>query len=173
MQLTLDKISELGGYVGAPVKREVKWLSEAGEQIAHVYVKLESYETAMAELEGRKQDIPYWINKFLVHLVDDAGNHVFTDPKQITGDPETGKGKLRSSLFFALVNAINIANGLMEEEQKKPLTPNSSGTNLCLPESEEELSPKPNETLATLKPEPGPLTSETTAPSVSLPELSV
>ncbi|PWU30737.1 hypothetical protein DK254_00360 [Pseudomonas sp. RW407] len=115
---SLDLIQSTGAAIGAPVEKEITWVVGGKEHKATVFVRLSSYDRAMREFELQKESNDVLVARIVSSIVDRSGKPVFTSQEQITGDPETGEGKMIDTLFFALLGAINSANGYQAEPAK-------------------------------------------------------
>lgn len=110
MEFSLDLVKSTGAVVSAPVRKEISWYSGGQQHSAWVNIRLSSYATALMEFDAQREGHDVLVSRVVAAIVDPAGNPVFT-ARDITGDPETGEGKLCASLFISLVAAINEANG--------------------------------------------------------------
>ncbi|WP_430317002.1 phage tail assembly chaperone family protein, TAC [Pseudomonas sp. p1(2021b)] len=115
---SLDLLASTGSALGVPVAKPIKWFVGKEEHSAQVYVRLSTYDQWMREDELQKSGTDLWVARLMASIVDEAGNPVFTKPEQITGHPETGEGRLCGSLFFALLAAVNKANGYVDDDVK-------------------------------------------------------
>ncbi|MFC0710720.1 phage tail assembly chaperone family protein, TAC [Azorhizophilus paspali] len=115
---SLDLIKSTGAVVGAPVEKEISWSVGAATHTAKICVRLSSYDQALREFELQKEGSDVLVSRIMASIVRKSGDPVFTDATQITGDPETGEGKLCASLFFSLLRAINEANGYTGDQAK-------------------------------------------------------
>lgn len=117
-QLSIGMVEQTGGFVGAPVKKEISWTNLNGETVsAFVYVRLASYERAIAEHTAQASGEDYLVSKIVASICDEKGKAVFT-PQDVRGSDENGNKKLCASLFIALIGAINEANGYTENAVK-------------------------------------------------------
>lgn len=110
MEFSLDLVKSTGAVVGAPVRKEITWYSDDKQHSAWVNIRLSSYATALVEFDVQREGNDVLVSRVVAAIVDPQGLPVFTT-RDITGDPETGEGKLCASLFISLVAAINEANG--------------------------------------------------------------
>lgn len=118
-RLTVERIKETGSYVGAPVDKEIEWVSRDGKKhSALITVKLSSYETSLQEFTLRNEGEDVLVSRVISSVIDEKGLPVFTR-EDIVGDKETGKDKMCASLFMALVIAVNEANGFDGGEEVK------------------------------------------------------
>lgn len=117
MELTLDAIKSAGAYTGAPVRKEIEWRSNDEQHKAWINVQLSSYDTAMREFEVQREGGDVLVARIVAGVVDPQGVPIFTK-RDVAGDPETGEGKMCASLFFALITAVNEANGYVVKEAK-------------------------------------------------------
>ncbi|MFU5560302.1 phage tail assembly chaperone family protein, TAC [Pseudomonas aeruginosa] len=115
---SLDLIKSTGAVIGAPVEKEISFYVGGETHKAKVYVRLASYDQALREFELQKKGSDVLVSRLMASIVDKKGAPVFTEESQITGDPETGDGKLCASLFFSLLKAVSDANGYTEDEVK-------------------------------------------------------
>jgi len=116
--LNINMLKESGSYIGKPVKKQVEWQVKGKTLKADIYVKLSSYETTMEEFKFNAEGQNVLVARILASVCNEKGEPIFT-LKDIEGDPETGEGKLCSSLFMALVSAMNQANGYSDEENEE------------------------------------------------------
>lgn len=111
MELTLESLRDLGGFTGAPVEREIKWVSGGEERVATVYVRPMSYLTAVADAYAVTFKGDVGAGRIAASICDKDGNPVFT-PGDITGEANPERGPLNESLSLALFGAISEVNSL-------------------------------------------------------------
>lgn len=112
--LNVQMIEESGSYVGKPVKKTIEWSVKDKKYSADIFVKLASYETTVAEFVANKETGSPMVSRIVSSVVDEKGNPIFK-VENVMGNPETGEGQMCSSLFMALVSAINQANGFVDD----------------------------------------------------------
>jgi|SRR5690606_12840817 len=116
-----------GGFVGAPVEREVEW-EQNGEQVkATVFVRPMSYQTAREDILSARDKKDSLAGRIASSIVDAEGKPIFTI-EDITGEASPDRGPLNVSLTTALLVLISEVNGLGKESPAS-LTKNESGTN--------------------------------------------
>lgn len=139
-QLTLDSLRNTGGFVGGPVKKDIIWTNDEGQEFsAFVYVRRMTY---VQMLEGQDQTLEQRLfSRIAKYICGEDGAPLFTI-EQISGIKEdgtpvtTGKGKARRevgafhpSLIQALVKAISEVSGLGKMQAAESLEQKSdSGT---------------------------------------------
>lgn len=117
--LNVEMLTESGSFVGKPVKQKIEWNVGSKKFAADVYIKLASYDTTIAEFQMQKENgVDQMVSRILSSVVDKKGNPILK-VEHILGDPETGEGKMCSSLFLALVGALNKSNGLVDEDNEE------------------------------------------------------
>lgn len=116
--LTADMLQKTQSFVGKPVKKDIAWEFGGKKHKAHVFVKLSSYETAMDEFKiYHEGNTNMMVARIVSSIVDEKGNPIFK-LENIVGD-EDGAGKMCSSLFMALVGAVNEANGFVDTNNEE------------------------------------------------------
>jgi hypothetical protein len=117
MEFSIESLKSAGAFVGAPVSREIEWNSDGKTHSATVHIRLSSYDRALKEFDIQREGGDVLVGRIVGGIVDPSGVPVFS-AEHIQGDPVTGEGKMCASLFFALLTAINDANGYQVEEVK-------------------------------------------------------
>lgn len=140
MQLSVSSLKETGGFVGAPVEREVTWNMEGQDYTATVHVRPLSYKSAVAELTAIAGNSDAIAHRIASCICDAEGNPVFT-PEDITGEADPERGALHHNLTMALLAVIAEVSGL-GKPKKTSAEKTSSGANSSSTESEEGQSKK-------------------------------
>lgn len=111
MILSIDSLTEMGAFTGAPVEREIKWRQGETELTATVFVRPLSYKSAVADLNSINQKADPLAGRIAASIVDAKGQPVFT-PADITGDADPERGALDGNLTIALLAVIAEVNHL-------------------------------------------------------------
>ncbi|MBD1590175.1 phage tail assembly chaperone family protein, TAC [Pseudomonas typographi] len=119
MELTLETLKSAGGFVGAPVKREITWHVDGKPNTATVYVRIESFQTVTSAWENQGHGAEATAARIASCICKSDGAPLLT-VADVIGDPETGHGPLSATLTIALLSAIHQANGGLDEEGTKP-----------------------------------------------------
>lgn len=151
MQLTIDALSKKGGFVGAPVKKQVEWVKDGETFKFDVYVRPMNYHTAVKDVENMRSGADIVASRIAYCICHEDGSPVFR-VSDITGIDEEGnpimvkeKGKLveRGPLCKALTDSLLVliseVSGLGKKSKSSAPSKNS-GTNSSPQESEEEQS---------------------------------
>src|SRR5690625_1510392 len=116
--LTLDSLTQMGAFTGAPVEKEITWDMSGEEFSATVYVRPSSYRTVTAELAAVRADKDTQAAHIASSICDAEGKAVFT-ADDITGDADPERGPMHGNLVFALLVAIGEVNGLGKKKASK------------------------------------------------------
>lgn len=122
MKLDIEELAKSGGFAGAPVKREVKFTNNRGEEVViDVWVRRLSYQTLMGDIDAYQNKKDMGAARIASTIVNEDGDEVFK-PHDVLGYYEDGspvldaKGKPRGgmsdALSTALLSAISEVNGL-------------------------------------------------------------
>lgn len=111
MEISVEMLKNSGGFVGAPVAKEISWKNGDETVTATTYVRRMSYKTVMDDALSAKRGI---IDESLAIRIascicDSAGNSVFT-VEDITGKADPKRGPLSNELTMALLAAIAEVN---------------------------------------------------------------
>ena len=135
MLLSVEKLRAADAFVGAPVKKELKWEKDGVEHVFDVYVRRLSYHTAVSDLRNYASGDPA-VERIAHCIVDEQGAPVFT-VSDITGRDENGdpvivdgkeRGALDPGLSVALLSLIAEVNNLGKTQAPSSTTTQSSGT---------------------------------------------
>src|SRR5690606_12477434 len=107
--LTLDSLTTMGAFTGAPVEREITLNIGDNEHTATVYLRPLSYLSAKSDLlaMGGKGDAV--AGRIAASICDADGKPVFT-PEDITGEADPDRGPLDGNLTMALLSLIGEIN---------------------------------------------------------------
>ncbi|WP_165856731.1 phage tail assembly chaperone family protein, TAC [Marinobacter sp. JSM 1782161] len=110
MNLSIDSLTEMGAFTGAPVEKEITWKQGGQEHALTVYVRRLSYRSAMSDLKAVNKKGDITAGRIASCICDEHGNDVLT-PEDITGDADPNRGPLDGNLTMALLTAIGEVNG--------------------------------------------------------------
>ena len=111
MKLTLDNLKNAGAFTGAPVLRQITWRQGEEQLTADVYVRPQSYRSAVSDLLARGAGQDPIAGRIAAHICDEEGKPVFT-VADITGDADAERGSLDGNLTVALLAVIGEVTGL-------------------------------------------------------------
>jgi len=111
MNLSIESLSEMRAFTGAPVEKEINWKQDGKEVTVTTYVRRLSYQSAMSEIEAHKNKGDLTASRIAACICDEHGKPVFT-PADITGDADPERGPLNGNLTMALLKAISEVNDL-------------------------------------------------------------
>lgn len=145
MHLTLDALSQLGGFSGELVEREITWTQDGLEQTFTLYVRPLSYQNYVQELDNISKGRISSAERIAACICDPQGKPIMT-PEDITGEGRA-RGAMNAALVTALDNLVFEVSGL----GKILISPTkmNSGTSSSSMESEAAPSPKLNGISAT------------------------
>ncbi|MEN5029088.1 phage tail assembly chaperone family protein, TAC [Pseudomonas sp. Ps21-P2] len=142
MDLNIDSLKAAGGFIAAPVKKEITWHVSGKPQKATVYVLQESFISLTQRWEAQERGGDLAAQRIASCITDKAGTPVFT-VADVLGAPETGHGPLSAELTVVLLAAIGDVNTVPEGVLEKKSNPRkSSGTSS--PSSSGRRSRKPS-----------------------------
>lgn len=115
MNLSIESLSDMGAFTGAPVEKEITWKQGGKKLTATTYVRRLSYQSAMSEIDAHKKKGDLTASRIAACICDDKGKQVFT-PEDITGDADPERGPLDGNLVYALLRVISEVNDLGKPE---------------------------------------------------------
>jgi len=114
--LTIDSLTKMGAFTGAPIKKTIEWKKDDKEFSAVVYVRLLSYYSTVSELKSFSDEHANVVAGRIASCICDAkGKSIFT-PEDITGEADPDRGPLDGNLTMALLTAIAEVNRLGGEK---------------------------------------------------------
>src|SRR5690625_982515 len=116
--LTLDSLTQMGAFTGAPVEKRITWEMGGEEFSATVSVRPSSYSTVTAELAAVRAGKDTHAAHHASSIGDAEGKEVFT-ADDITGHADPERGPLHGNLAFALMVANGEVNGLGKSKAPK------------------------------------------------------
>lgn len=111
MKLSIDSLTEMGAFSGAPVEKEIKWKQGGDEYTGTVYVRPLSYRTAMSDIASMQAKRDAAAGRIAACICDEEGTPIFT-VDDITGEADPQRGPLDHNLTMALLGAISEVNNL-------------------------------------------------------------
>ncbi|MGM0927523.1 MAG: phage tail assembly chaperone family protein, TAC [Pseudomonadota bacterium] len=109
--LSLDTLRSQGAFTGAPVRKEITYTGEDGEEYtATVHVRRLSYHAAVHDVHAAQGRVDGIAGRIAACICDAQGKPVFS-PEDITGEADPERGSLNRSLTLALLAAIGEVNG--------------------------------------------------------------
>jgi hypothetical protein len=117
-QLSIESLQAGGGFVGAPVKKEIIWHSDGKAHKAYVHVRKDSFTAITSRWEQQAQGADWTANRIASCICKEDGSPVFT-VDHVRGSPALGHDGITAELTIALLSAISEANGLREEDAEK------------------------------------------------------
>lgn len=111
MKLSIDSLTKVGAFTGAPVEREITWKQGKDEFTATVYVRPLSFKSAVSDLRAITGEGDAIAGRIAASICDEKGEPVFT-PADITGESDAARGPLNGNLTMALLTVIGEVNGL-------------------------------------------------------------
>lgn len=131
MELNVEMLGSVGGFIGGPVKKQVSWESGGEENTADVYIRPMSYHTAASDSRALKEGGNILAIRIAEHVCHQDGSPVFR-VEDITGINKDGspvmikqgrkkveRGPLCKSLSDALIMLITEVSGLGKTTAKK------------------------------------------------------
>ena len=115
MDLNMNSLSEKGGFVGPPVKKEIEWEQDGEMLKATTYVRKLSYKSVYSDVHADGQADLIVAGRIAACICDAEGKPVFS-AGDITGDVDPQRGALSHNLTVALLNAIAEVNSLGKQE---------------------------------------------------------
>jgi len=115
VKLTLESLSEMGAFTGAPVERDITWKQGDVDLTATVYVRRLSYRSVRSDIDASNSKADVLAARIAASICDETGEPVFTT-EDITGDAEPDRGPLDGNLTVALLNVIGEVNGMGKTE---------------------------------------------------------
>jgi hypothetical protein len=119
MELNLETLAAAGGFVGAPVKKEVSWKVGRKKHTADVWVRPVSYHSAVGEVGAYRNGQDGMAARIAACIVNEKGEPIFTIG-DITGDANPARGPLNHSLTMALVRVIGEVNDVGKDTSSQP-----------------------------------------------------
>jgi len=110
--LTLDGLTKMGAFTGAPIKKTITWKKGEDEHSADVYVRLLSYHSTVAELNAFSHDHADAVAGRIASCICDAEGKPVFKPEDITGEADPKRGPLDGNLTIALLTVIAEVNRL-------------------------------------------------------------
>lgn len=111
MKLSIQSLTEVGAFTGAPVEKQIKWKQGAKEFEATVFVKPLSYSAAVSDLKALAGKADGVAGRIAASICDEKGTPVFA-PEDITGEADPARGALDGNLTMALLVAIAEVNNM-------------------------------------------------------------
>ena len=140
MGLSLESLQKSGGFVGAPVKRQLEWPPGSGQQ-HDVYVRRLGYTTAVEDLKSLSSKGDVGAHRIALCIVDDQGEPIFPlhtirgqnedgTPATYTNDDgeEVPLGEMSDELTVALLGLIGEVNDLGKKKGGNSKKSRKSGT---------------------------------------------
>ncbi len=118
MELSIETLQATGGFVGAPVKREITWHSDGKTHTATVYVRKDSFQAITERWEQQQQGADWTANRIASAICTKEGKPVFT-AVQVQGGKEVGHGGITAELTIALLSEISDVNGVKSGAAEK------------------------------------------------------
>lgn len=115
MKLSIESLSEVGAFTGAPVEREVTWKQDGKEITATVYVRRLSYHTAVSDLKATRDKKDMAAARIASCICDENGDQLFT-AEDVTGDADPDRGPFNGNLTLALLAVIGEVNSVGKME---------------------------------------------------------
>ncbi|MCK2183504.1 phage tail assembly chaperone family protein, TAC [Halomonas getboli] len=109
MNLSIDRLQQMGAFTGAPVEKEITWECQGEEYTATVYVRRLSYMTAVYDAQAFGGQVDGIAGRIAASICDDKGKPVFT-PQDVTGEADPDRGPLDHNLTMALLGVIGEVN---------------------------------------------------------------
>lgn len=140
MGLSLESLQKSGGFVGAPVKRQLEWPPESG-QLHDIYVRRLGYQTAVEDLKSLSSQGDIGAHRIALCIVDEKGEPIFPlhtiFGKNADGTPatyvndageEVPLGEMSDELTMALLGIIGEVNDLGKKKAGSSKKKTKSGT---------------------------------------------
>lgn len=147
MNLSIESLTEMGAFTGAPVEKEITWKQGDDEHTATVYVRRLSYHSATSELSVAKDGMAI-AGRIAGSICDKNGKAVFS-VADIIGEADPERGPLNSELTMALLKAIGEVNSLGKAKASTSQKKTRSGTSSSSTGSAAGRSRKRSKTSAT------------------------
>ena len=109
--LSINGLTEMGAFTGAPVEKEITWEQSGEEVSATVFVRRLSYHTAVSDIKSTKEKMDAVAGRIAACICDAEGKPIFT-AGDITGEANPERGPLNENLTIALLAAIAQVSGL-------------------------------------------------------------
>jgi len=123
-------LDQAGAFIGAPVKKEIKWTANGEDFTFDVFIKPLSYHTAKHSIRSIAGDSDAIAARIAASVCDEQGQPVLSIG-DITGDADPVRGAMCESLVMALLIAIAEVSGV--GKQIRSLVPKTSfGANSSL-----------------------------------------
>lgn len=121
--MNLKDLVAQGAFVSASepiVKQEIRWTNPNGEEIVmDLWVRRASYHTVTQAWKDAEESKDHLAARIATMICDADGAPVFTAADILgTADPE--RGPICDTLFFALLGAVNSANGIAPAKTNPP-----------------------------------------------------
>ena len=115
MKLSIQSLTEVGAFTGAPVEKPIKWKQGDKELEATVYVKPLAYSAAVSDLRALTGKTDGVAGRIAASICDENGKPIFT-PEDITGEADPKRGALDGNLTGALLSVIAEVNNAGKTE---------------------------------------------------------
>lgn len=109
MKFTLEGLSQVGAFSGAPVKRQIKWSIKGEEHTADVWVRKLSYHSMVNEIQAFRDKRDGAAARIAACILNEKFEPIFTTG-DITGDADPARGPLDPDLTLELLKLIGEAN---------------------------------------------------------------
>jgi len=111
-ELSIDGLTKMGAFTGAPVKKTITWKKDDEEFSAVVHVRMLSYHSTVAELNAFSDGHADAVAGRIAACICDAKAKPIFTPEDITGEADPERGPLDGNLTIALLTAIAQVNRL-------------------------------------------------------------
>lgn len=118
MELSIKSLDAAGAFVGLPVKKDIEWFSGGKKQKATVYIRLDSFQEMNRRWEDQERGVDVFASRIAHGICKKDGSPVFT-VEDVLGTGATGRGPFCAQLTLALLDALNEANGIKQDEAEK------------------------------------------------------
>jgi len=110
--LSIDGLTKMGAFTGAPIKKTITWKKGDNEFSAIVHVRMLSYHSTVAELNAFSDEHSDAVAGRIAACICDAKGKAIFAPEDITGAADPERGPLDGSLTIALLTVIAEVNRL-------------------------------------------------------------
>lgn len=111
MKLTIESLTAIGGFAGAPVEKEINWSIGDEQYTATVFIRPLSYRSAVSDIMASSKGDDALAARIATSVCDENGEPIFT-AGDITGEADPDRGPLDGSLTLALLAAIGEVSGM-------------------------------------------------------------
>lgn len=128
MNLSIESLTEMGAFTGAPVEKEISWEQDGKKLTGTVYVRRLSYHSATSEISVAKDGKA--VAGRIAGSICDANGKPLYKVEDITGEADPSRGPFSAALTMALLQAITEVNGLGKAKAPTSQKRTKSGTSL-------------------------------------------